>query len=75
MCIRDRVTVIKFIQGKTEAYRIDYPTPVSYTHLDVYKRQALYIGEIAFEDMTHNIRRTCRSLVCGYTAGIAWVQN
>ena len=46
MCIRDsnpRVGYPRRVAGRT-------PTPVSYTHLDVYKRQGLCIGSA---DSTH----------------------
>ena len=53
MCIRDRVideqttTLMKYDEQDTvEPWKLvgqlDYHYPVSYTHLDVYKRQPLY---------------------------------
>ena len=44
MCIRD--------SRRPEEHRVrgDHPGPVSYTHLDVYKRQALAVDEVARVD-------------------------
>ena len=45
MCIRDRLVSIWFVLGSvcaaiTTIFTSDITIPVSYTHLDVYKRQA-----------------------------------
>ena len=53
MCIRDRnkldfacgdmnTSIIKTTMGRTVLVEWDETSPVSYTHLDVYKRQSLY---------------------------------
>ena len=41
MCIRDRVGEIAVCYGNGEKAGVDLVAPVSYTHLDVYKRQTL----------------------------------
>ena len=46
MCIRDSYTPVLKVNYNVESTRvgqaIDYDKPVSYTHLDVYKRQRAY---------------------------------
>ena len=40
----EKPVIIQFDDGYQSFFNIVYPIPVSYTHLDVYKRQTLYIS-------------------------------
>ena len=50
MCIRDSIERCPFMENKTfcSACKVHCYKPVSYTHLDVYKRQGLFFSKRNF---------------------------
>ena len=72
MCIRDRdregetveTTVIPKMEQDSPKIGI-YPSSVSYTHLDVYKRQLLTAGEITKDEMLNHPQRNLLTRAVG----------
>ena len=55
MCIRDSKDTAKETKSSSESSGITGTTPVSYTHLDVYKRQIIIIIKIKFNNCSKRL--------------------